>query len=140
MAKPDQMSAPATMSGRVIARLNDVEAWFRSGYRTQEVLDMLARDGIKLHKVKFRQLLARYGKSESAVRRAIAAEAGLATPEPGPKIKAPPAPSVSSAVKSKPRTAEVSASGSDIAEQLRRKDGNRVEFRPNPAPRDEDLY
>ena len=122
MPKLDPTSPPATMSGRVIARLDDIEAWFRSGYRTQEVLEMLGRDGIKLHKVKFRQLLARYGKSESAVRRAMAAQAlpAALTPKTA-KIEQPP------------------ASG-DIVAGMKEKDARRVEFRPDPNPRAEDLY
>ncbi len=100
------------MSGRVIARLDDIEAWFRSGYRTQEVLEMLGRDGIKLHKVKFRQLLARYGKSESAVRRAMASQA------PSPAMPPP----------------------ANVVAGLKSKDARRVEFRPDPNPRSEDLY
>lgn len=154
MAKGTALTpSPGTMSGRVIARLSDIENWFRSGYKTKEVMDLLAKDGIKMYPVKFRQLLARYGKSEGAVRRAMALESGVALPEP---ISRPAQPSTNDTGNSTRRTGIAAKetkppktagkksgkndAGSSVADELKKKDARRVVFKPDPNPRDEDVY
>ena len=36
---------PATMTGRVIGRLPEIETWFRAGFKTREVHARLAKEG-----------------------------------------------------------------------------------------------
>lgn len=128
----DATSAPATKSGQVIARFPQIEAWFRAGFKSQEVHQKLVAEGIGISKVLLLHLLSRYGKTESAVRRAIAAEAGFVTESS--VRRAPVAREVSTPVQ---KRAEKPAT--KTTEVLKRKDRGRVLFRPSANPGKEDL-
>lgn len=148
-------NGPGTMTGRVLSRLDEIEAWFRSGYKTKEVRELLAKDGITMHKNMFTALLSRYGKSERAIRRAMAADMGVpprpeleqpSRPASGPLPPAqPPQPVAANKppkTAGKPEAGKTGESGSRsrVAEELKKKDASRVVFRPNPNPKDEDVY
>lgn len=156
--KPNDL--PGTMAGRVIARLDEIEQWFRAGFKTNEVVAKLRADGITLHRVNISQILARFGISESGIRRSMAipvsngnqvdegVRASVGIPRPvvsiPSQLRSPrPAPVATKAPKTAGKTEAVKAppSGkqSSPSEDLKRKDQSRVEFKPNPRPRKEDL-
>ena len=63
---------PETIAGRVIGKLEEIEAWFRDGYKTKQVLERLNADGILVQDSHLRRILRSFGKGERAVRRVIA--------------------------------------------------------------------
>ena len=63
---------PETIAGRVIGRLEEIEAWFRDGYKTRQVLERLNAEGIKVQDSHLRRILRSFGKGERAVRRVVA--------------------------------------------------------------------
>ena len=123
----DSRTAPASKSGQVIARFPQIEAWFRAGFKSQEVHQKLMAEGIGISKVFFLHLLSRYGKTETAIRRAMAAEAGVVVDSP---------------IQSAPLkdTIQLPAHPATKAtEALKRKDRDRVQFRPSANPGKDDL-
>ena len=122
--------------------------------------EKLRADGITLHRVNISQILARFGISESGIRRSMAIPVAngnqadesvrgsvgiprpvvsipsqLRIPRPAPvATKAPKTAGKTEAVKTPPPGKQSSPS-----EDLKRKDQSRVEFKPNPRPRKEDL-
>jgi len=160
MGKLKPTDLPGTMAGRVIARLDEIEQWFRAGFKTNEVVAKLREDGITLHRVNISQILARFGISESNIRRSMAipvvngnqadevARGPVAVPRPVVNMPAPvriprPAPAATKTRKTteKAEAVKTAPSGkpSSPSEDLKRKDQSRVEFKPNPRPRKEDL-
>lgn len=84
-------------------------------------------EGIGISKVLFLHLLSRYGKTETAIRRAMAAEAGVVVDSP---------------IQSAPikNTIQLLAHPATKAtEALQRKDRGRVQFRPSANPGKDDL-
>ena len=70
---PQKVSdTPETIAGRVIGRLEEIEAWFRDGYKTKQVLERLNADGIMVQDSHLRRILRTFGKGERAVRRVVA--------------------------------------------------------------------
>jgi hypothetical protein len=114
---------PATMTGRVIGRLPEIEAWFRAGFKTREVHARLANEGIRLHPANLSALLSSYGTSEAQVRRAVAIESGATNKR---HENTPPAPGAG-----KPTAATAALKQREAARGRT--------FRPNPSPRAEDL-
>lgn len=160
MGKVKPNDLPGTMAGRVIARLDEIEQWFRAGFKTNEVVAKLRADGITLHRVNISQILARFGISESSIRKSMAisvsngnqVDEGVRAPvgSPRPVVSIPtklrssrPAPLITKAPKTAGKTedgdAPPSGEPSSPSEDLKRKDQSRVEFKPNPRPRKEDL-
>jgi len=160
MGKVKPNDLPGTMAGRVIARLDEIEQWFRAGFKTNEVVAKLRADGITLHRVNISQILARFGISESSIRKSMAisvsngnqvdegvrASVGISRPVVSipTKLSRPrPAPLVTKSPKTagKREDGKTPPSGepSSPSEDLKRKDQSRVEFKPNPRPRKEDL-
>lgn len=160
MGKPKPTDLPGTMAGRVIARLDEIEQWFRAGFKTNEVVAKLRADGITLHRVNISQILARFGISESNIRRSMAisvangnhadevARGSVAVPRPVVTLPVQtriprPAAAATKARKPAEKTEAVktapSGKPSSPSEDLKRKDQNRVEFKPNPRPRKEEL-
>lgn len=137
MAKEQPLKA-ATMSGRVLERLGQIEEWFRAGLKTKEVHARLTNEGIKIHYVNLINLLRRYGKSETQVRRAMAVEGGENPQVPSvaplmtiPKTREngsnkPPVPAGKKGVPTK------------ATEALKRREQGRVEFKHDPNPPDKD--
>jgi hypothetical protein len=125
-------SVPTTKSGQVMARFPQIEAWFRAGFKSQQVHQKLVAEGIDISRVLFRHLLSRYGKTETAIRRAMAAEASIVVDPP-----------IRSASTAHPVKKAVQAATEEPAmkatEVLKRKDLGRVQFRPNANPGKEDL-
>lgn len=136
---------PATMAGRVIGRLADIETWFRAGFKTREVHARLANDGIRLHPVNLSALLSRYGKSEAQVRRAVANESratnNTATRPPIAETRAARpivAPRPPQRENKPPATKAGNTTAATVALKQREAARGRT-FRPDPSPRAEDL-
>ena len=74
--------SPGTITGRVIGRLDDIEAWFRDGFKTRQVLERLNAEGVMVQDSHLRRILRSFGKGERAVRRGVAGlkPNGLDTP------------------------------------------------------------
>ena len=64
--------SPETITGRVIGRLDDIEAWFRDGFKTRQVLERLNAEGVMVQDSHLRRILRSFGKGERAVRRGVA--------------------------------------------------------------------
>lgn len=64
--------SPGTITGRVIGRLDDIEAWFRDGFKTRQVLERLNAEGVMVQDSHLRRILRSFGKGERAVRRGVA--------------------------------------------------------------------
>ena len=64
--------SPGTITGRVIGRLDDIEAWFRDGFKTRQVLERLNAEGVMVQDSHLRRILRSFGKGERAVRREVA--------------------------------------------------------------------
>lgn len=148
---PLPADGPGTVTGRIIARLPDVEAWFRSGLKTKEVLARLKSDGINVHPITAVKIFARFGKNEQMVRRAMAMESlGHTVPTLAMPVAPQPA-YVPAPMMQLPAVARKKAKATDtkppktagkpapVTEDLKRKDAKRVEFRPNPNPSKEEL-
>lgn len=131
------------MTGRVIGRLEEIERLFRSGYKTQEVLALLATDGIRLHRVRFTQVVSRFGKSERQVRARLAAESGAVPAPPRPATERAPMGTGTAPVRAAKGQARSIAGGrapSTATVALRRREQSRErDFRPDPHPVEDDL-
>jgi hypothetical protein len=75
-------ATPKTTTGRVIARIEEIEGWFRDGLKHSEVVSRLAKDGLKINADYLRQILTTYGVTERKVRRSLGREE---VPSPIPK-------------------------------------------------------
>jgi hypothetical protein len=62
---------PKTTTGRVIARMPEIEEWFREGLKHGEVVARLEKDGMKIHPDYLRQILTTYGVTERKIRRSL---------------------------------------------------------------------
>lgn len=63
---------PETIAGRVIGKLGEIEAWFRDGYKTKQVLERLNAEGILVQDSHLRRILRSFGKGERTIRRVVA--------------------------------------------------------------------
>ena len=63
--------SPGTITGRVIGRLDDIEAWFRDGFKTRQVLERLNAEGVMVQDSHLRRILRSFGKGERPVRRGV---------------------------------------------------------------------
>jgi hypothetical protein len=148
---------PTTLVGQVLSRLDDIENWFREGYKTKEVVARLHDEGILMHPTNVMQLLKRYGKNEATIRKLMAVENGhlppaaIVVPAPPPPIPAPVKMSAMQASPGLPKTkavvSKVKAAGkaaavtktADAVADLKAKEERRVEFRPNARPNKKEL-